>query len=399
MLAGAALGGVGLGLGYISPVSTLVKWFPDRRGMATGMAIMGFGGSAIIGGPLANLLIARFATPTEMGVWQAMLVLAAGYFVFMVAGAFGYRVPPENWTPEGWTPPAMRAAMVARGHVHLHTAHRTPQFWLLWLMLCLNVSATIGVIGVASPMLQEIFAGSLIGQPGVGFIELDGAGKTAVAAVGAGFVGLLSLFNVAGRFAWASLSDRIGRQATYACFFALGAALYLAMPWAAHGGGQALFVLSFCVVASMYGGGFATIPAYLADLFGTRFVGAIHGRLLTAWSTAGVVGPLLFLTVRDRQIAAGTPRDHAYDVAFYVAAGLLALGLVASLLVRPVAERHMMPAVELAMGQAGGPASLGSHGIGRGGITPLVAAAWLAVGTPFAWGLWKTLAKVGAIFG
>ena len=403
MLVGATIGGVGLGLGYISPVSTLIKWFPDRRGMATGMAIMGFGGGAIIGGPLANLLIGHFAGPTEVGVWPTVLVMAAIYFVFMLAGAFGYRVPPENWRPEGWTPsPATAKPMIAQGHVHLRNAHRTPQFWLLWAVLCLNVSATIGVIAVASPIIQEIFSGSLIGRPDVSFTQLDPDQKKAVATIGAAFVGLLSLFNIGGRFFWASLSDRIGRKTTYICFFAIGAVLYALMPWAAHSGGRAIFLAFFCIIASMYGGGFATIPAYLADMFGTQFVGAIHGRLLTAWSTAGVVGPLLFASVRDSQIAAGVPRDFVYDDALYVAAGFLAVGFVANLLVRPVARRWFMSPQDLAEAQAarhGGTAAAGSHGIGRGGFSAMAAIAWLAVGIPLAWGVWITLGKVIPLFG
>ena len=292
------IGGIGLGLGYISPVSTLVKWFPDRRGMATGMAIMGFGGGAMIGSPLANMLMNTFKTPDSVGVWQTFLVMAAGYFVFMMAGAFGYRVPPVGWRPEGWTPPAANDAMITTGQVHLKDAHKTPQFWLIWAVLCLNVSAGIGIIGMASPMLQEIFGGALIGKPELGFTQLDASQKTAIAGIAAGFAGLISLFNIAGRFFWASLSDRIGRKATYFCFFVIGIICYASAPTFAHMGSKALFVGAFCIILSMYGGGFATVPAYLADMFGTQFVGAIHGRLLTAWSTAGIVGPVVVNYIR-----------------------------------------------------------------------------------------------------
>ena len=241
------LGGIGLGIGYISPVSTLVKWFPDRRGMATGMAIMGFGGGAMIGAPLANLLMGYFRGPQGMGVWQSFFVLAAIYAVFMLGGSFGYRVPPANWKPDGWMPVVAKRITIL-GQVHLQQAWRTPQFWLLWVVLLTNVSAGIGVLSVASPMLQQIFSSP--------------------AATAAGFVGLLSLFNIAGRFFWASVSDRIGRKATYTMFFVLGIVLYGGSPWAAHHGGEALFVACFCIILSMYGGGFATIPAYLADMFG-----------------------------------------------------------------------------------------------------------------------------------
>lgn len=206
------IGGIGLGLGYISPVSTLIKWFPDRRGMATGMAIMGFGGGAMIGAPLANNLMNYFRTDASVGVWQTFVAMAVIYFVFMLSGAFGYRVPPAGWSPEGWTPSAKTKAMISHKNVHLKNAHKTPQFWLIWAVLCLNVSASIGIIGLASPMVQEVFGGSLIGHPEVDFLHLDEGQKKAVAAIGAGFAGLISLFNILGRFFWASLSDRIGRN-------------------------------------------------------------------------------------------------------------------------------------------------------------------------------------------
>ena len=293
------IGGIGLGLGYISPVSTLIKWFPDRRGMATGMAIMGFGGGALIGSPLANLLINHFKSPTEVGVWQTLATMGIVYIIAMLIGAFGYRVPANNWLPAGWIPSEHKSPLVTSGNVALNDAHKTPQFWLIWAVLCLNVSAGIGVLSMASPMLQEIFAGSLIGHPDIGFSALDAGQKAAIATIAAGFVGLLSLFNIGGRFFWASLSDKIGRKATYFTFFGLGILLYASAPTFAHMGSKALFVAAFCIILSMYGGGFATIPAYLADVFGTRFVGAIHGRLLTAWSTAGIVGPLLIGQIRD----------------------------------------------------------------------------------------------------
>ena len=282
-LGSGVLGGIGLGLGYISPVSTLIKWFPDRRGMATGMAIMGFGGGAMIGSPLATKLMSYFATPASVGVWQTFVALAAIYAVFMLCGALGYRVPPVGWKPAGWTPPdTTKNTMIATRHVHLKNAHKTPQFWLLWLVLCMNVSAGIGIIGAAAPMLQETFGGALIGQPGIGFAEIkkDEAMTAAAAAVGAGFVGLISLFNIFGRIGWASSSDKLGRKRTYFIFFTLGAILYCTATYMAGMKSLALFVASFCVIASMYGGGFATIPAYLADMFGTQFVGAIHGLSL-----------------------------------------------------------------------------------------------------------------------
>ncbi|GJE59241.1 OFA family MFS transporter [Methylobacterium trifolii] len=401
-LGSGVIGGIGLGLGYISPVSTLIKWFPDRRGMATGMAIMGFGGGALIGSPLAAILMDWFKTPTSVGVWQTFLVMAAGYCVFMTAGALGYRVPPAGWKPEGWTAPATRAGMITNRHVHLDDAHKTVQFWLIWAALCLNVSAGIGVIGIASPMLQEIFGGSLVGAPGVGFTALDATQKAGVAAIAAGFVGLLSLFNIGGRFFWASLSDKLGRKTTYAIFFALGIALYAAAPSFAAAGSQALFVLSFCVILSMYGGGFATVPAYLADIFGTQFVGAIHGRLLTAWSTAGIVGPVVVNYIRQAQVDAGVSGSQLYDRTMYILAGMLALGFVANLLIRPLKEHWFMKEADVAALEAKGAAVAGapsgSFGIGRGGLTPTALAAWAVVGIPIAWGVWITLSKALIIF-
>jgi hypothetical protein len=227
--------------------------------MATGMAIMGFGGGAMIGSPLADILMKRFAGSGGAGVWQTLLVLAAGYFVFMVGGALGFRVPPAGWSPEGWTAPAKTRALISESAVDLKNAHRTPQFWLIWTVLLLNVSASIGIIGVASPMIQEIFGGRLFGQPSVGFGQFDEAQKKTAAAIAAGFVGLLSLFNIGGRFFWASLSDRLGRKATYGIMLALGALLFgLVATYSAREAILLLFVASFCVTTSMYGGGFAT---------------------------------------------------------------------------------------------------------------------------------------------
>jgi MFS family permease len=368
-----AIGGIGLGIGYISPVSTLVAWFPDRRGMATGMAIMGFGGGAMIGAPLATMLMANFGGPgAGPGVWQTLLVLAAIYLVFMLAGSFGYRVPPPGWAPRGFVAPARAGA--AAGNLHWSRAAFAPQFWLIWIVLLMNVSAGIGVLSVASPMLQQLFV--------------------ATPAAAAGFVGLLSVFNIAGRFFWSSISDRIGRKATYAVFFLLGIALYGAAPWTAHSGQKGLFVAFCCVIMSMYGGGFATVPAYLSDVFGPRFVGAIHGRLLTAWSTAGVVGPLLASTISQHAQQSGVAKAFVYDQTFYVMAGLLAAGFLANLLVRPLAARWFadapgpLPATPPA--RPAGPAPHTS--------AATLAVAWACVLLPMAWGLYMTLSKVGALF-
>lgn len=428
-LGSGVIGGIGLGLGYISPVSTLIKWFPDRRGMATGMAIMGFGGGAMIGAPLADKLMTYYATPTSVGVWETFATMAAIYFVFMVAGALGYRVPRDGWKPEGWTLPAPAAhSMVTHRHVHLDVAWRTPQFWLLWGVLCLNVSAGIGVIGMASPMLQEVFGGKLLGLD-VPFNDLTTDQKKQIAAIAAGFTGLLSLCNIGGRFLWATWSDRLGRKTTYAVFFLLGFVLYSAAPWAAHTGNVFLFVLFFCVILSMYGGGFATIPAYLADMFGTHMVGAIHGRLLTAWSTAGVLGPVLVNYIRDYQLDSGVPREAVYNQTLYILAGLLVLGLICNLRVRPVAERFFMTDEEVAADKkiaakdlkrmeaephadfedfveeglepSGTPGSTGKIATARttkSSSLVVLVLAWTIVGVPLAWGVSITLQKTFALF-
>ncbi|MBR0697586.1 OFA family MFS transporter [Bradyrhizobium lablabi] len=401
-LGSGVIGGVGLGLGYISPVSTLVKWFPDRRGMATGMAIMGFGGGAMIGAPLADKLMTFFKTPTSVGVWETFLTMGAIYFVFMMIGAFRYRVPPSGWQPEGWTPPAKSNAMISSKNVHLDNAHKTPQFWLIWWVLCLNVSAGIGVIGMASPMLQEIFAGKLIGLPNVGFNALDATQKAQIAAIAAGFAGLLSLFNIGGRFFWASLSDKIGRKNTYYTFFVLGIVLYALAPTFAAMGSKLLFVLGFGIILSMYGGGFATVPAYLADMFGTQFVGAIHGRLLTAWSTAGIIGPVVVNYLREFQLAAGVPRDQLYNTTMYILCGMLVAGFICNYLIKPVDPKWHMSDAEVAKLQeataTAGAGPTGSFGIGKGSLDGKAALFWLFVGVPLAWGVYMTLLSAAKIF-
>jgi MFS family permease len=322
------LGGIALGIGYISPVSTLIKWFPDRPGMATGMAIMGFGGGALIASPLSVWLMAKFSTPTHVGVAETFVVLGIVYFVFMMVGAAIVRVPAPGWKPEGWTAPAQPLKLVTTANVYVYTALKTPQFWLIWWVLCLNVTAGIGVLGQASAMSQEMFPG-----------------KVTVAAA-AGFVGLMSIFNMAGRFLWASASDYLGRKNTYFVFFVLGTVLYATVPTAGKLGSVGLFVLCFVIIISMYGGGFATIPAYLKDMFGTQYVGAIHGLLLTAWSAAGVFGPVLVNYISAYEVAHGVATANAYDVTMYIMAVLLVIGFFCNLFIRPVDERHHMSAVQ-----------------------------------------------------
>jgi MFS family permease len=334
------LGGCGLGLGYISPVSTLIKWFPDRPGMATGMAIMGFGGAAFIAAPLSVWLMAHFSTPTHVGVAETFVTLGIVYFFFMMVGAAIVRIPAPGWKPEGYTAPVVEQKLITKSDVYVYDAIKTPQFWLIWGVLCLNVTAGIGVLGQASAMSQEMFPG-----------------KVSVSAA-AGFVGLLSLFNMAGRFFWASTSDYIGRKNTYFCFFVLGTILYCAVPWTGSVGSVSLFVLCFVIIMSMYGGGFATVPAYLRDMFGTRYVGAIHGWLITAWSAAGILGPVLVNYIRQYQIDSGVPKAQAYNVTMYIMAALLVVGFICNLMVKAVDKRfHMSSDNEVPRGQGVGAAA------------------------------------------
>ena len=433
------IGGCGLGLGYVSPVSTLIRWFPDRRGMATGMAIMGFGGGAIIGAPLKRFFMKMFYEAPEYlgpaeqvdliteagrrfveqagqrlevvvagandvaamlvpgpegvyvvgtgtpGVAETFIALGLLYFVVMLVAAFSYRIPREGWLPDGWTPPQEdpeHKKLITTHHVDIDEAMKTPQFYLLWIVLCMNVSAGIGVLGVASTMMSEIFGTTL---PGI----VDGA-------FAAAYVSMISVFNMLGRFIWASSSDYIGRKNTYWIFFALGIVLYCSVPFAASQVSVnpstvwlVLFYAATMIIFTMYGGGFATIPAYLADVFGTKFVGGIHGRLLTAWSTAGVVGPLAITSLRqsavtsaiedlagqvnpaefeqrfgapiaqlDQLVAtqtvniarlmeiapAGTvdPTSGVYNSTMFLMAALLAVGLVSNALMKPVNESHYL---------------------------------------------------------
>ncbi len=321
------LGGCGLGIGYISPVSTLIKWFPDRPGMATGMAIMGFGGGALIAAPLSVLLMAHFKTATSNGVLEAFVAMGVIYFIFMSIGALAVRVPADDWKPAGWVPSAHPQKLVTSANVAVDVAWSTPQFWLLWFVLCMNVTAGIGVLGQASPMIQEMFTGRV------------------TPAAAAGFVGLMSLFNMGGRFVWASVSDYIGRRNTYMVFFVLGIILYSLVPTTGSIGSIALFVAAFLIIISMYGGGFATVPAYLRDIFGTMHVGAIHGRLLTAWSAAGILGPVLVNYIRQFQIEHGVPKAQAYSITMYIMCALLVVGLICNVMMRPVEERHHYRAV------------------------------------------------------
>ncbi|MPY98079.1 MAG: MFS transporter [Actinophytocola sp.] len=329
------IGGIGLGIGYISPVSTLIKWFPDRPGLATGMAIMGFGGGALVASPVSSQLLSFYDTgdaDVVSGSAVAMLFVTLGvvYFLVMMLGVFNVRVPAPGWRPPGFAPEKLEARpMVTTGNVSAANATKTPQFWLLWMVLFCNVTAGIGILEQASPMIRDFFR--------------DGGGSTVAVTAAAGFVGLLSVFNMAGRFVWSSTSDYIGRKPTYMMYLGVGIVLYtlLALVGSAS---TALFVMLAAVIISFYGGGFATVPAYLRDLFGTYQVGAIHGRLLTAWSMAGIAGPLIINGILDSR---GTPGELVaadYQPALFTMVGVLAIGFVANLLIRPVSERwHEKP--------------------------------------------------------
>ena len=331
------IGGIGLGIGYISPVSTLIKWFPDRPGLATGMAIMGFGGGALIASPLEGRLLSLFDDgfdPTAAASSSAsahaltlmFVVLALAYAAFMTFGVLTIRVPADGWKPDGFDPSTLKSkSLVTTASVSAHNAIRTPQFWLLWVILFCNVTAGIGILEQASPMIQDFFR--------------DGETSTVTAAAAGGFVGLLSIFNMGGRFVWSSTSDLIGRKGIYFLYLGLGLVLYVLL--ATVGSTSTIvFVLLAAVIISFYGGGFATIPAYLRDLFGTYQVGAIHGRLLTAWSAAGVVGPLIVNGVLDSQGEPGSLTADAYRPALFIMVGLLAVGLLANLLVKEVSSKY-----------------------------------------------------------
>jgi MFS family permease len=318
------IGGIGLGIGYISPVSTLIKWFPDRPGMATGLAIMGFGGGALIASPLTNKLLSTYASQPQDAIVPAFLTLAAIYLVAMMAGAFTVRVPPADWKPEGWTESETEhRQLVTRDNVTATNAIKTPQFWFLWTVLFCNVTAGIGILEQAAPMIQDFFT-------------------SVTAAAAAGFVGVLSLCNMTGRFVWSSTSDVVGRKRIYMLYLGVGAILYFLLATIGTAS-VALFVLFTGIIISFYGGGFSTVPAYLKDLFGTLEVGAIHGRLLTAWSAAGIAGPLIVNGLADIQDSNGHSGASLYTLSLFIMVGILLVGFAANLMIKPVDERFHEP--------------------------------------------------------
>ena len=349
------IGGIGLGIGYISPVSTLIKWFPDRPGLATGMAIMGFGGGALVASPLSTQLLTAYsggdiADVDGGAVSRLFLTLGIVYFVVMMFGVFTVRVAPPDYAPAGFDPSRVKKkALVTTANVSAANAIKAPQFWLLWVVLFCNVTAGIGILEQASPMIQDFFR--------------EGSTSAITVAAAGGFVGLLSLGNMAGRFVWSSTSDVIGRKRIYMVYLGVGAVLYATLALAGQTS-TALFVLLALVILSFYGGGFATIPAYLRDLFGTYQVGAIHGRLLTAWAAAGVAGPLIVNRILDASGEPGTLVAADYRPALLTMVVLLVVGFVANLLVRPVSSalhEPEKPAPSTGTG-AGAPSTAGRRG-------------------------------------
>ena len=326
------IGGIGLGLGYISPVSTLIKWFPDRPGLATGLAIMGFGGGAMLAAPLTQYLLGHYGATEVESLVPTYLTLGAIYTTLMLLGAAVVRVPPKGYVPEGWVPTEHVSKVSSGGQVTARNAIRTFPFWMLWLVLFTNVTAGIGILENAKPMIEDYF-------------------PTVTAAAAAGFVGLLSLANMGGRIGWSSFSDVIGRKATYIMYLGVGALAYTSV--ALFGPANlVLFVMLVFLIITFYGGGFATIPAYLKDVFGELEVGAIHGRLLTAWSAAGVAGPLIINGVLDLLESRGLSGADLYRPSMLVMVGVLAIGFIANLLVRPVHGRwHEAPEIDEAVDQ------------------------------------------------
>jgi MFS family permease len=387
------IGGIGLGIGYVSPVSTLIKWFPDRPGMATGLAIMGFGGGALIASPLTDLFLREFASRPENAIVPAFLAIAAIDVVVMLAGAACIKTPHPDWRPHGWTPPAKpKSDLICTGNVTAANAIKTPQFWLLWVVLFVNITAGIGILEQAAPMVGDFFPGT-------------------AAAVAAGFVGVLSLCNMGGRFGWSTFSDVVGRKRIYMMYLGVGAVVYVLLSQVGSSS-MVLFVLFAAIAISFYGGGFAAIPAYLKDMFGGLQVSAIHGRLLTAWSAAGIVGPLIVNSIADHQKAAGRTGADLYSMSLLVMAGLLVVGFVANLLVRPVATKWHEPETTMP-GCAPDDADLREdrfaaaaavakelfvpHRAGVG-AKALAGGLWVVVGGGLAYGLVTTVIKAVALF-
>jgi MFS family permease len=374
------IGGIGLGIGYISPVSTLLKWFPDRPGMAAGLAIMGFGGGAMIASPWTNSLLNAFGRNCNVGIGRTFLVMGCTYAVFMSMGWLLIRVPAPGWKPDGWEPePRKAGALVTTSNVSAANAIKTPQFWLLWVVLCFSVTAGIGILEKASPIYQDFFPTA----PSVAVL----------ASAAAGYVGLLSLTNMLGRITWSSLSDMLGRKNIYRLYLGGGALLYTTLTLATNSN-KVLFLVCTLLILSFYGAGFATIPAYLRDLFGTYEVGAIHGRLLTAWSAAGVLGPLIVNAIADSQKAAGKHGPDLYIVSFAMMIVLLVIAVICNELIRPVASKHHEPTSpdEVLLATETVPEPQPEK------PPALIALAWLWVALPLTYGLWQLFNRITQLF-
>lgn len=393
------LGGIGLGIGYISPVSTLIKWFPDRPGLATGLAIMGFGGGAVVASPVSRQLLAFYDSGYDPAVSDSaasghalvllFVTLGIGYFLIMMFGVANVRVPPHGWTPEGFDPSTIKAKpLMTTANVSAANAIKTPQFWLLWIVLFCNVTAGIGILEQASLMIQDFFR--------------DGSTSSVSVAAAGGFVGLLSLFNMAGRFVWSSTSDVIGRKPIYLVYLGLGMLLYVGLATIGDST-TVIFVLLAAVIISFYGGGFATVPAYLRDLFGVFQVGAIHGRLLTAWAAAGVAGPLIINGFLDAQGEPGALTADAYRPALFTMVGVLAVGFVANLLIRPVSERfHEKRTDGDAADTEAEAAGLSDREHSAGNELPSsarVVASWLLIVVLLGYGVYETLVTAAKLVG
>ncbi len=383
------IGGIGLGIGYISPVSTLIKWFPDRPGLATGMAIMGFGGGAMVASPASRQLLSFYdpsydaADPASLAGGHALtllfVTLGLAYFAIMMIGVANIRVPAPGWKPAGFDPSTVKTkALVTTEDVSAANAIRTPQFWLLWTVLFCNVTAGIGILEQASPMIQDFFR--------------DGETSSVSVAAAGGFVGVLSLFNMAGRFVWSSTSDVIGRKPIYMLYLGLGIVLYVLLALTGSSS-TAVFVLLAAMIISFYGGGFSTVPAYLRDLFGVFQVGAIHGRLLTAWSAAGVAGPLIINRFLDSAGGAGTLDADAYRPALFTMVGVLTVGFVANLLVRPVAAKFHEDMTRHAPAREADEAAseAADATLSTDASTVRLVLAWSVVGILLAYGVFQTL--------
>jgi MFS family permease len=387
------IGGIGLGIGYISPVSTLIKWFPDRPGLATGLAIMGFGGGALIASPASSALLGVYDSsfnpddPTTVAsgaaVAQLFVTLGAVYLVVMLFGAWLIRVPPEGWAPEGYDPADVKEeGLVSRQSVTAANAIKTPQFWLLWTVLFCNVTAGIGILEQASPMIQDFFR--------------ENGTTTVAAAAAAGFVGLLSICNMGGRFVWSTTSDYVGRKRMYMGYLGIGMVCYVALALTGNAS-TGLFVLLAGIIISFYGGGFSTVPAYLRDLFGGYQVGAIHGRLLTAWSAAGVAGPLIINGFLDAQGEPGNLTADAYRPALLTMVGVLAVGFVANLAITRVAAKYREPELD----ESGRTAAEVRSSPDRTRVVagPLLVVAWAVVGIPLLYGFYKIVLATVDLFG